>query len=235
MCSQPCLPLPRGGSGRLRKAPSPPSLQVFCTHPSSSLGGGVPRDGRLALHPASLAAPPPASTALLQPPPVEQGACGTQCAVRKAGQGAEPCGQSHHWWGVLIREDLESGCLSPAPKLLPLILRRDTVPENRHISGTKSPQTQGSHCSKEQTPPKQQGTGPFQRQTVISLSFFLAMPLGLQDQTRAPTVGAWNPNHWTSRGVPNYLLALKQGPYGPPCHHVAWFQPSERKLENAVN
>ena len=61
------------------------------------------------------------------------------------------------------------------------------------------------------------------------------MLLGVQDQTCAPAVGVWNPNHWTSSEVPNYLLALKQGPYGPPCHRVAWLQLSERKLENAVN
>ena len=179
-----------GDSGR---HPLPLLSRFFAPTPLPLLGGAVPRGGRLALHPASLAAPPPASTALLQPPPVEQGACGTLCAVRKAGQGAEPCGQSHHWWGVLIREDLESGCLSPAPKLLPLILRRDTVPENRHISGTKSPQTQGSHCSKVQTPPKQQGTGPFQRQTVISLSFFFGHATGHAGSNPCPHSGSMEP------------------------------------------
>ena len=54
------------------------------------------------------------------------------------------------------------GVSAQTPKLLPLILQIDTA-LNRHISGAKSPQTQGSHCSKgEQTPLKQQGTGPFQ-------------------------------------------------------------------------
>lgn len=64
------------------------------------------------------------------------------------------------------------GVSAQTPKLLPLILRTDTA-LNRHISGAKSPQTQGSHCWKgEQTPLKQQGAGPFQGQTIISLSFF---------------------------------------------------------------
>ena len=29
-----------------------------------------------------------------------------------------------------------------------------------------------------------------------------------RDQTRAPEVEAWSPNHWTAREIPNLLLLL---------------------------
>lgn len=144
------------------------------------------------LHPASLPDPPPASSALLQPPPIDWVAHRAQCAMRKVGQGAGPCGQSHHWRGVLIHEDPESECLSPDPQAF------TTHPSDRHClkqthRGAKSPQTQGSHCSKEQTPPKQQGTGPFQGQTIVSLSFYFGHATGRAGSNPCPRSGSVEP------------------------------------------
>ena len=85
------------------------------------------------------------------------------------------------------------GVSAQTPKLLPLILRIDTA-LNRHFSGAKSPQTQGSHCSKgEQTPLKQQGTGPFQGQTIISLSFFFGHATGRMGSNPCPRSGSVEP------------------------------------------
>ena len=120
------------------------------------------------------------------------------------------------------------GVSAQPPKLLPLILRRDTVPETDTSVGPRSPRPGGVTAQKNRHPQSSKAQDPSRGRQLSPCLFFLAMPLGIQDQTRAPAVGAWNPNHWTSREVPNYLLALKQGPYGPPCHHVAWFQLSER-------
>ena len=105
------------------------------------------------LHPASLPDPPPASSALLQLPPIDWVAHRAQCAMRKVGQGAGPCGQSHHRRGILIHEDPELGCLSPDPQAF------TTHPSDRHClkqthQGGQEPPDPGESLLKRPDTPK---------------------------------------------------------------------------------
>lgn len=153
--------------------------------------------------------------------------------MRKVGQGAGPCGQSHHWRGVLIHEDPESECLSPDPQAF------TTHPSDRHClkqthRGPRAPDP-GSHCSKSRHPKAARHRTLPGTDNCLPV-FYFGHATGRAGSNPCPRSGSVEPLTTGLPGeVPNYLLALKQGPYGPPCHRVAWLQLSERKLENAVN
>lgn len=128
------------------------------------------------------------------------------------------------------------GISAQSPELLPLILQRDTVPETDTSVGPRAPRPEGVTARKENRHPQSsKAQDPSRGRQLSPCLFFWPCHWACRIKPMPPQ---WEHGTLTTGlpgEVPNYLLALKQGPYGPPCHRVAWFQLSERKLENAVN